>query len=72
MLQQQADMYSQTLDACLLSSNCTAFITWGVTDKYSWIPSFTGNEDAPLLFDQQYRPKPSHEAVYKVLYEKLK
>lgn len=71
-LQEQADMYSQTLDVCLSSSNCTAFITWGVTDKYSWIIEHSGNEDAPLLFDEHYDPKLSYTSVLKKLQEKLK
>ncbi|MEW4272108.1 endo-1,4-beta-xylanase [Priestia megaterium] len=68
-LEQQADMYSKTLNVCLLSSNCSAFVTWGVVDKYSWIPGFTGQKDAPLLFDNQYRSKPSYDALYKELEE---
>ncbi|MDF2013286.1 endo-1,4-beta-xylanase [Priestia megaterium] len=71
-LQDQAKMYSETLNACLASSSCNAFITWGVTDKYSWIPDYTGKEDAPLLFDTDYKPKPSYKAVYRALQKNLK
>lgn len=69
-LEQQADMYAKTLNVCLSSSNCNAFITWGILDKYSWIPGFTGNKDAPLLFDNEYKPKPSHESIYNELRSK--
>ncbi|MGE7683277.1 endo-1,4-beta-xylanase [Peribacillus simplex] len=68
-LQQQAEMYSKTLKLCLSSSNCSSLVTWGVTDKYSWIPNFTGEEDSPLLFDEKYRAKPSYEAIYKLFQE---
>lgn len=70
-LEQQANMYAKTLNVCLSSSNCNAFITWGIIDKYSWIPGFTGNKDAPLLFDNEYNPKPSHESIYNELRSKI-
>lgn len=31
---------------------------WGVTDQYSWIRSYYNRLDYPLLFDEQYQPKP--------------
>jgi endo-1,4-beta-xylanase len=37
-LQRQADAYRDILRACLSVSNCKGFLTWGFTDKYSWIP----------------------------------
>ncbi len=43
------------------------FATWGVTDRYSWIPGLTGHPDAPLLFDADYRPKPTYWAVRELL-----
>ena len=30
---------------------------WGVSDLDSWIPSFFGKEDYPLLYDSNYEPK---------------
>ena len=30
---------------------------WGVSDSDSWIPSFFGREDYPLLYDTNYEPK---------------
>ncbi|UGB29480.1 endo-1,4-beta-xylanase [Metabacillus sp. B2-18] len=63
-LQQQAEMYSKILDVCLLYSNCTAMVTWGVTDKYSWIPEYSGQPDAPLLFDRDYEQKLSYKSIY--------
>jgi endo-1,4-beta-xylanase len=59
----QATVYDNMLSVCLEARNCTAFITWGVTDRYSWIPGFTGQPDAPLLFDTDYRPKPAYNSV---------
>lgn len=33
---------------------------WGVSDNDSWIPSFFGREDYPLLYDSDYEPKPMY------------
>ncbi len=42
-LQAQAATYQRILTICLQSPGCTAFQTWGFTDKYSWIPGkFSG------------------------------
>ena len=38
-LASQATLYQNVFAACQANSNCTAFLTWGVTDLYSWIPS---------------------------------
>lgn len=58
-LQQQADTYARILEICLKVSACTAFQTWGFTDKHSWIPEAHPGQGAALLFDDQYRPKPA-------------
>jgi len=63
----QAETYRQVLGACLSVENCRAFATWGLTDRYSWIPSWTGTPDAPLLFDESGSPKPAFIAVQELL-----
>lgn len=60
-------IYRQTLAACLQVAACRVFTTWGVTDHYSWIPSWTGNPDSPLLFDKNYQPKPAYFALIELL-----
>ena len=62
-------MYRRVIETCLAAPNCTAFLTWGLTDRYSWIPDFTGNPDMPLLFDLEGRPKPAFQAVRQALME---
>ena len=59
----QATTYQNVFAACQANSNCTAFLTWGVTDLHSWIPSFEPGEGAALLLDQQYNPKPAYNAI---------
>lgn len=66
-LQAQAGVYRQVFNACLISPNCRAFFTWGLTDAHSWIPGLTGKEDYPLLFDREYQPKPALQAILDLL-----
>ena len=66
-LEAQAGVYRQVVEACLQSPNCQGFFTWGLTDSHSWIPGLTGKEDFPLLFDQQYQPKPALFALLDLL-----
>ncbi len=66
-LARQADIYRFVATACLQQPGCTAFQTWGFTDKYSWIPGYTkGKKGAALLFDQDYQSKPAYKAVVEV------
>lgn len=70
ILQHEAGDYRRVLDTCLNNANCTAFVTWGVTDKYSWLldPRYSTNaNNAPLLFDDEYQPKPAYYAVLDLL-----
>jgi endo-1,4-beta-xylanase len=62
-LASQAVIYQNVVSACLANSNCTAFLTWGITDLYSWIPSTYPGFGAGLLLDQQYNPKPAYTSV---------
>ena len=67
-LARQADVYRFVATACLQQPGCTAFQTWGFTDKYSWIPGFTkGAKGRALLFDQSYAPKPAYNALREAL-----
>jgi endo-1,4-beta-xylanase len=66
-LERQADIYRFVAAACFQEPRCTAFQTWGFTDKYSWIPGYTKTKGAALPFDQSYAPKPAYDALLKVL-----
>ena len=59
----QARVYGDMLQVCLQHKACTALVTWGFTDQYSWIPTFTKKDDAPLPFDKAYQPKPAFMAL---------
>jgi endo-1,4-beta-xylanase len=63
----QADNYRDVFDVCIQSTACQMIVTWGLTDKESWIPgTFSGWGEA-LLFDTQYRPKIAYWAVHNLL-----
>ena len=67
-LERQASVYEAVLTACLNQRGCTAFQTWGFTDKYSWINSTSrGTRGAALFFDAQYHPKPAYAAAQRIL-----
>jgi endo-1,4-beta-xylanase len=38
-------------------------VTWGFTDRYSWIPSFRPGYGAALPFDADYQAKPAYDAM---------
>ncbi len=63
----QAQVYYNMLHTCLVVNTCEAFVMWGFTDRYTWIPSATGHPDAPLIFDTSYHPKPAYTALLKEL-----
>jgi endo-1,4-beta-xylanase len=67
-LQKQAEIYRLVASACFRQPRCTAFQTWGFTDKYTWIPNYTkGEKGAPLPFDLNYTPKPAYKAILDAL-----
>lgn len=70
VFRRQARDYYYLLETCLDAGNCTAFIVWGVTDKFSWLRgvSFFDNPTVePLLFDNNYKPKPAYFALMSLL-----
>jgi len=64
----QAQAYARILRLALEAENCTELLTWGFTDKHSWVPTFhKGKYDHALLFDKEYQPKPAVAAMAEVL-----
>jgi len=68
-LERQAQAYRDIVSACLRAPRCTTVLTWGISDAYSWVPSFFTNEGAALLFDKNYQPKPAYFALRGLLNE---
>jgi endo-1,4-beta-xylanase len=63
----QASDYSKVFKACLAVTRCQGVTTWGLTDKYSWVPSVFSGYGAPLMWDENYAAKPAYEAAYEAL-----
>ncbi len=63
----QAQNYRDILNVCLQQSACNMVVTWGVSDRASWIPgTFAGFGEA-LLFDNAFARKPAYTAVNDLL-----
>ncbi len=68
-----AESYYQYLSVVLDEPAVTTVINWGITDRYTWLSSFTPRADGaavrPLLRDKQYNQKPAWKAVARALQE---
>ncbi len=65
-LQRQAKIYAELMKI-FLEVKGSAFIMWGVTDKYSWVPSYFSGFGAALIFDENFNPKPAYIKLKEVL-----
>lgn len=70
-LEQQADIYRYFLNICLEAPNCNTLNMWGFTDRYTWLKSFLGTVKAPLIFDEDYQPKPAYHAMLEEFQSRL-
>ena len=59
----QAHIYYQMLATCLAQPACTTFVTWGFTDKYSWISTFFPGYGWALPFSDTYAHKPAYTGL---------
>jgi endo-1,4-beta-xylanase len=67
-LRRQAEGYANAVRACLAVPACQGVTVWTFTDRYpTTIESKTHIDDIPLLFDDDYRPKPAALAVREAL-----
>ena len=66
-LQAQANGYNTLLQGCLLATDCTSFVVWGYTDKYSWVPGVFEGQGAANLLDENFAPKPAYQAAIATL-----
>lgn len=54
---QQAQRYEEVFR--FAAEECTAIVTWGFTDRYSWVPGFFEGYGAALPYDEDIQPKPA-------------
>lgn len=72
----QAQVYRDMFEACLESGVCQSFIMFGFRDADSWLVDPNVQRDlglhgeAPLIFDNNYNPKPAYFAIRDVLTSK--
>ena len=61
----QARIYEDFLQACMVDNPgvCTAFLTWGFTDKYTC----QGTQTHPLPFDENYKKKHAYWSMIDLL-----
>ena len=54
-------MYKDAFDACFIDNPdvCTAFLSWGFTDKYTW----QKDGKFPLFYTDDYVEKPAYDAM---------
>jgi GH35 family endo-1,4-beta-xylanase len=62
----QRQVYHDIIAGCLKEQGFIAVTFWGFTDAHSWIGYFFGPDD-PLLFDENYQPKPAYWGVMDAL-----
>jgi endo-1,4-beta-xylanase len=66
-----ADIYSRYLDAALQEAAVGAVMTFGLSDRYTWLqedyPRDDGTPRRPLAFDDALRPKPVYDALEEAL-----
>jgi len=62
----QRKIYHDIIAACLKEKGFTNITFWGFTDADSWIDQFFGPDD-PLLFDENFQPKPAYWGVMEAL-----
>lgn len=71
-LARQAEVYAQLLGVCLDEPSCTAFVLWGFTDRYSWVPDTFPGQGSALIFDEAYEPKPAYDALRQTLLDAVR
>ncbi|KAL8383359.1 hypothetical protein RB595_006893 [Gaeumannomyces hyphopodioides] len=66
-LQAQADAYQRVVASCIAVERCVGITIWGVSDRYSWVPSTFNGEGAALLWSDNYQKKPAYDGFIKGL-----
>ena len=63
----QKTRFHDIVAVCAAEPLCLAVTVWGVTDKYSWLNGVSCATPQPLLFDDNYAPKPAFGGVLEAL-----
>ncbi len=63
----QGEIYRELMALVIGMDKANNFTTWGMTDKYSWIPGFFTGYDESLPFDEFYQGKPAYDEILALL-----
>ena len=62
-----ADYGKAYADILLSYRQCTSFVTWGLSDRFSWLHGFMPRSDGQrkrgCLYDENFQPKPARAAL---------
>jgi endo-1,4-beta-xylanase len=64
-IKQHAADWAYVTSACKAVSSCVGITSWGITDKYSWIPSTFAGQGYGLIWDDNYNEKKAYTEVIK-------
>ncbi|RKF20316.1 hypothetical protein DBZ36_07700 [Alginatibacterium sediminis] len=62
-LDKQAEIYQELIEFALHYDNIDVMTMWGVSDKYSWIPSWFKGQGRALILDENFQSKPAFDAI---------
>lgn len=67
----QAEIFGDIFTVCMINEYCTAFSTWGLNDRFSWLRQQDRPDSdrlAPLFLDENYNRKPAYWAVFDAMF----
>jgi endo-1,4-beta-xylanase len=65
-LEEQSRVYEGFLRTCL-EEGVERIVTWGISDKYSWVPGFFKGTGQALPLDDAFQPKPAYHGIARAL-----
>lgn len=67
-LRVQGVAYGEIMELALSSKRCKGVNMWGITDRHSWIPGFSGNKTGcATILSNNYSRKPAYGYIQKAL-----
>jgi len=70
---QVASRADEFIAAITAEAPVAALLTWGITDRYTWVPMYFKRSDGlpnrPLPLDESYRPKPFMQVLNRLRYD---
>lgn len=71
-LESQRDYYYELMELVNNLEGVNNYTTWGLSDKYSWVPDYFSGFGHALPFDETYAPKPAYYGMLEGIYEETK